>query len=103
MRRAVVIRYGDPDTANAIADGMARALDDGELEIVKAENRRLNALNGVRSYGDSVRLETACKALAVKYSTKPTKPVLAAILGAWALLWCAIFAAFAYLQEWNRA
>lgn len=98
MNRALVI-YGDKRIGNAIADGLTTK----ELEIVKAENRRLNALNGVRSYGDSVRLETACKALAVKYSTKPTKPVLAAILGAWALLWCAIFAAFAYLQEWNRA
>lgn len=98
MNRALVI-YGDKQIGGAIADGLTAK----ELEMVRAENRRLNAVNGVRSYGDSVRWESVSGALAVKYSTKPTKPVIAAILGAWALLWCAIFAAFAYLQEWNRA
>lgn len=98
MNRALVI-YGDKRIGGAIADGLTTK----ELEMVRAENRRLNAVNGVRSYGDSVRWESVSGALAAKYSTRPAKPFIGAILGVYALMWCAIFAAFAYLQERNRA
>lgn len=69
MNRAIVVKtYGDEQMAGAIVDGMSRApaLNAAELETVRAENVRLKALTGVRSCGDSVRLETAYKALAVK-------------------------------------
>lgn len=69
MNRAIVVKtYGDSEIAGAIVDGMSRApaINAAELETVRAENVRLKELTGVRSYGDSVRLETACKALAVK-------------------------------------
>ena len=106
MNRAIVVKtYGDSDIAGAIVDGMSRApaISAAELETVKAENVRLKALTGVRSYGDSVRLETACKALAVKYSTKPVGRLYGAILGFWALLWVGLLGWVEYFREWNRS
>lgn len=106
MNRAIVVKtYGDQQIAGAIVDGMSKApaLNAAELETVRAENVRLKALTGVRSYGDSVRLETACKALAVKYSTKPVGRLYGAILGAWALLWYEVVQWVEYFREWNRS
>lgn len=106
MNRAIVVKtYGDEQIAGAIVDGMSRApaLNAAELETVRAENVRLKALTGVRSYGDSVRLETACKALAVKYSTKPVGRLYGAVLGFWALLWWEVVQWVEYFREWNRS
>lgn len=106
MNRAIVVKtYGDSDIAGAIVDGMSRApaINAAELKMVRAENVRLKALTGVRSYGDSVRLETACKALAIKYSTKPVKPLYGAILGLWALLWYEVVQWVEYFKAWNRS
>ena len=106
MNRAIVVKtYGDSDIAGAIVDGMSKApaISAAELETVRAENVRLKALTGVRSYGDSVRLETACKALAIKYSTKPVKPLYGAILGLWALLWWEVVQWVEYFKTWNRS
>lgn len=106
MTRAVVIKsYGDQQIAGAIVDGMNRApaLNAAEIEAVKAENVRLKALTGVRAYGDSVRAETVCKALAVKYSVKPAGRLYGAILGAWALLWYEVVQWVEYFQKWNRS
>lgn len=106
MNRAIVVKtYGDSDIAGAIVDGMnkAPAINAAELETVRAENVRLKALTGVRSYGDSVRLETACKALAVKYSTKPVGRLYGAILGLWALLWWEVVQWVEYFKAWNRS
>lgn len=106
MNRAIVVKtYGDQQIAGAIVDGMSRApaLNAAELETVRAENVRLKALTGVRSYGDSVRLETACKALAVKYSVKPVGRLYGAILGAWALLWWEVAQWVEYFKAWNRS
>lgn len=106
MSRALVIRrYGDQEIAGAIVDGMTKnviRLDDGELAAVKAELARLRAQDGLRSYGDEIRFETACKALALKYSTKPHGRAYNAILCAWALLWMGVFAAYERLSAWNR-
>lgn len=43
MKNALVIRYGDPETANAIAQGMetAQQLSRNELAMVKAELQRM--------------------------------------------------------------
>lgn len=84
------------------AQNTAPAINAAELETVRAENVRLKALTGVRSYGDSVRLETACKALAVKYSVKPVGRLYGAILGAWALLWYEVAQWAKYFKAWNR-
>lgn len=103
MNRAIVI-YGDREIGNAVADGMIRALplDSGKMGVVLAENKRLNALNGVRSYGDSVRYETACKALAVKYPPERHGRLYGAILGLWACLWMGIVGWYEYFRAWNR-
>lgn len=103
MNRAIVI-YGDKEIGNAVADGMVRVLplDSGEMKVVLAENKRLNALNGVRSYGDSVRWQTVADALAVKYQQKPHGRLYGAILGAWACLWMGLMGWVEYFQEWNR-
>ena len=106
MNRAIVVKtYGDSEIAGAIVDGMSRApaINAAELETVRAENVRLKALTGVRSYGDSVRLETACKALAVKYSIKPVGRLYGAVLGFWALLWVGLLGWVEYFREWNRS
>ena len=106
MNRAIVVKtYGNSEIAGAIVDGMNRApaINAAELETVRAENVRLKALTGVRSYGDSVRLETACKALAVKYSVKPVGRLYGAILGLWALLWWEVAQWVEYFRDWNRS
>lgn len=106
MNRAIVVKtYGDQQIAGAIVDGMSRApaINAAELETVRVENVRLKALTGVRSYGDSVRLETACKALAIKYSVKPVGRLYGAILGLWALLWVSLLGWVEYFRGWNRS
>lgn len=92
------IKANDAQTALAIAEG-ANAV---ELRTVKAECARLRAVNGVRAYGDGVRLETACKALAIKYSTKPVGRLRGAILGGWALLWLEVLGWYQFFSAWNR-
>lgn len=93
IKRAVVVRmYGYADMAAQIAEPMTKVIpvDDGQMQMVIAENKRLNALNGVRSYGDSVRFESVSKALAIKYAVKPVGRVRGAVLTAWACLWLAL-------------
>lgn len=103
MKRALVIRcYGDPDLYGPMAKALQPVATDSELSEIKAEIRRLNAINGVRSYGDSVRLETACKALAVKYPQETHGRLYGAILGVWALLWLGIYGWVDYFTRWNR-
>lgn len=102
MKRAVVVRmYGDADMAAQIAEPFTKVIpvDDSRLQMVIAENKRLTALNGVRSYGDSVRFETACKALAVKYQTKRHGRLYEVILGAWAALWLVLINLSEYVTK----
>ena len=104
MNRAIVI-YGDRQIGNAIADGIQRSvvqLDRGELAAVKAECKRLNALNGVRAYGDEVRLETACRALEVKNHVPQHGRLYNAL---WGLVGYVVLVAigwYDYLSAWNR-
>jgi hypothetical protein len=91
----IIIKADDPRIAEAISEG-ANAV---ELRTVKAECARLNALNGVRSYGDSVRYETACKALAVKYANKPMGWLHEVILTAWACIWYGLYTLVEYLTK----
>ena len=97
MNRALVI-YGDRQLGGAIADGLTVR----ELEMVRAELRQIQARDGVRAYGDSVRWESVAGALAMKYSTRHHGRLYGAILGVWALLWMVVFEWARYLQAWNR-
>ena len=102
IKRAVVVRmYGDADMAAQIAEPMTKVIpvDDGRMQMVIAENKRLNALNGVRSYGDSVRWQTVADELAVKYATKPMGRLHGAILTAWACIWYGLYALAEYLTR----
>jgi len=102
IKRAVVVRmYGDADMAAQIAEPMTKVIpvDDGRMQMVIAENKRLNALNGVRSYGDSVRWQTVADALAVKYQPKHHGRLYEAILGGWACLWLALVSMSEYLTR----
>ena len=102
MKRAVVVKmYGDADMAAQIAEPMTKVIpvDDGQMRMVIAENKRLNALNGVRSYGDSVRWQTVADALAVKYQVKRHGRLYGAILTAWACIWYGLYALAEYLTR----
>ena len=99
MKRAVAIRvFGNP----AMGCALGSALTTKELELVKAENKRLDALNGVRAYGDEKRWQDVRNELATKYTTRPANKLSGAILGLWALLWTVIFGWYAKLSAWNR-
>ena len=94
----IQIKSNDPRTALAIADG-ANAV---ELKAVKARYAKLEALNGVRAYGDSKRFVSVSKAWAIKYSTKPVGRARGAILGVWALFWLWVYGWYEYFSDWNR-
>jgi hypothetical protein len=104
MNRCIVI-YGDPALGKPIADGIQRSvvqLDRGELAAVKAECARLNALNGVRAYGDGVRFETACRAMDMKYYTPKHGRLYNAL---WGLVGYVVLVAigwYEYFEKWNR-
>ena len=105
MKKCVVVKlYGNMEDAPKIVEPFTKVIpvDDGRMQMVIAENRRLNALNGVRAYGDSVRFESVSKALAIKYAVKPVGRVRGAVLTAWACLWMAVYSMAEYLMEWNR-
>lgn len=98
MMQALVIKtYGDPEMCGAIVDGMTRnvvALDDGELAAVKAECDRLRAKEDIRAYGDGIRFETACKALAVKYQPEPHGRLYWAVMRVWAAVWLGLYTVY---------
>lgn len=86
--------------------GMALGLSEGanavELRVVKEECARLNALNGVRAYGDAVRFEDVQKALAVKYPTEHHGRLYGAIWGFIGYLVLAVDGWYQYFRAWNR-
>lgn len=93
MTRAVVI-YGDRRIGGAIREGITSA----ELDMVRAENRRLNAINGVRAEGDDKRWERTRRRLARKYRIKTHGRAYTLALLAWALTWAWIFDTAEYLS-----
>lgn len=98
MTRALVI-YGDPALGGALAAGVTTR----ELDIARAELRKMQARDGVRRYGDTRRWQRTQKRLARKYSTRPTGRARGAILGAWALTWLWVLGWYEYLSAWNRS
>lgn len=107
MTKAVVIKtIGDNEIAGAIVEGMTRRvipMNTEELAVIKAELARYKARNGLRAYGDEKRLRTAKSEMARKYSSKPTKPIVGAILGVYGLFCLGVAEAYARLAEWNRS
>lgn len=104
MNRCIVI-YGDPALGKPIADGIQRSvvqLDRGELAAVKAECARLNALNGVRAYGDGVRFETACRALEVKYHVPRHGRLYNALWGLVGYIVLVTIGWYEFFERWNR-
>lgn len=105
MKKCVVVKlYGNMEDAPKIAEPFTKVIpvDDGRMQMVIAENKRLNALNGVRSYGDAVRFEDVQKALAVKYPTEHHGRLYGAIWGFIGYLVLAMDGWYQYFRAWNR-
>lgn len=99
MTRAMVIKtYGDPEMCDAIVDGMTQSIvpvDTAELEEARAECERLRTKPALRSYGDSVRLERDCQALADKYRPVEHGRLYWGVVVVWACMWLV-------LTDWRR-
>lgn len=106
MKRAVMIKvYGDPEMGEAMAGAVAGRvipLDDREMEAVRAENKRLSAINGVRAEGDEKRWPEIQADMARVYAVKRHGRVYEAVLLAWAMLWLEIVEWYRYFEAWNR-
>lgn len=106
MNKALVIRtVGDPAMCDAIADGLTCRvipLDDGELETVRAECKKLKEENGLLSFGNDLRFSAACEELDDKYAPDYHGPVYWTILKFWAMIWLGISNVYEYLAAWNR-
>lgn len=98
MTRALVI-YGDPAIGGVIADSKATR----ELEIVRAELRKMQARDGVRRYGDGKRWQDVRNELAEKYSTRPAGRVTGAIMGVYGLFLESIRYWYEYFAKINRS
>ena len=75
MNRALVIKYGNPQIADAIETGMNRN------NFLSERRKRIER---------DRRFERACRRWRRKYSTRPANPVISAILGVWGLLWLCV-------------
>ena len=106
MTRAIVIRtVGDIPTGDAIIDGMRQTIipvDDGEMEAIKAEFRKLKAKTELRAHGDRKRFEEARQELEDKYYTQPHGRLYNAILGVWGLVCFKVYEFYRKMQAWNR-
>lgn len=105
MTRAIVIKqYGDKEIGDAIVGGITKviAMDAASIAAVRAECERLKAMQDIRAYADTLRLDAACRALDIKYPADNHGPVYWAILRAWGFLWYCIYCIYDYLSAWNR-
>lgn len=107
MKRVVVIRtVGDRELGAPIESALAARvipLDSGEMEAVRAENKRLNAVNGVRAEGDEKRWPEIQADMARAYAVKRHGRLYEKLLLAWALLWLEIVEWYRYFEAWNRS
>lgn len=74
MKNALVIRYGDPETANAIASGMECGLTRNELAVVKAEMQKMREAQaplGVRVVRDEKYFKRKIARAKRKYGYHP--------------------------------
>ena len=85
---------------------MALAISEGanavELQRVSAEYAHLQAVNGVRVYGDSVRWEDVRGELAEKYYTPRHGRLYGAVWGLIGGLVLAVDGWYRYFSAWNR-
>lgn len=105
MRAVVIKTVGNVEMAAPIAEALGKSvipLNTREMEAVMAENRRLNAINGVRAEADAKRWKVTRRRLARKYAIKTHGRAYELALLAWALTWAWIFDTAEYLSEWNR-
>lgn len=101
MRAVVIKTMGDVEMAAPIAEALGKSvipLNTREMEAVMAENRRLNAINGVRAEGDDKRWERTRRRLARKYAIKTHGRAYTLALLAWAMTWAWIFDTAEYLS-----
>lgn len=107
MKRAVMIKvYGDAEMGQAMAGAVAQRvipLNTEEMEAVKAENKRLKAINGVRAIADDKRWTETQAKLARTYAVKRPGAICSALLVAWAVLWLEIVDWYRYFSTWNRS
>lgn len=96
MNRAVVIKYGDPKIAGAIAYGM----NANERRATPALLVRV-AVGNTRTPDDYKALIEAAERSYGKLGRK-RNPLARALLVAWAELWLAIRGYHDTLSEWNR-
>lgn len=105
MRAVVIKTVGDVEMAAPIAEALGKSvipLNAREMELVKAENKRLNAINGVRAEADAKRWRKTRRRLARKYAITPHGRAYELALLAWAMTWAWIFDTAEYLSAWNR-
>lgn len=105
-RMGVVYRcYGDPSITGPIKDGMDAALvplNARELEVVKAENRKLTAEKGVRAANDADKWPDIQARLARQYQIKQHGALYRRLLVCWAMMWFEIGRFYQRMSEWNR-
>lgn len=96
MKRALVIRAGSPDIADAIVGGMGRAH--------RTSRQTDEALRRVamRQHTPQEWDAMIAKARYDYGQDAPVGRVHAVVLGVWARLWMAIDAWYRYLSAWNR-
>ena len=103
MKRALVIKIGDENIANAIESGIGvQCIDNKEVAAIRKQCTHLTAVNGVRAAGDKKRWTEVEADLARMYSVRRHGRVYSAILLAWAMFWGGIFEWVEYFQAWNR-
>lgn len=105
MRAVVIKTVGNVEMAAPIAEALGKSvipLNTREMEAVMAENRRLNAINGVRAEGDDKRWERTRRRLARKYAIKTHGRAYTLALLAWAMIWMEIVEWYRYYAAWNR-
>lgn len=73
-----------------------------ELEVVREENRKLNAEKGVRQEADAKKWPDIQADLARTYYIKPHGTVYRRLLVGWAMMWFAIGRFYEMLDRWNR-
>lgn len=83
MKPAVVLKlYGDPETSQAIADGIIRieTVSAEEMEVVHKELNRLKTERELRMRCDNKRYNAMVEAMNVKYPVRRTNPVLGKLM-----------------------
>lgn len=106
MKRALVIKYGNADMANSMADVLMAETDvrvaQEDTESVRAELEREKAENGVRKVRDTKTFKRKMLRSRRKYHVrKLTRPEEILLIG-WAITCLTVQECFRRLAAWNR-